>query len=993
MTRTVWMFGVILTLCSGTSVALYAQHLGEFNKRHFTNEHGLPSKEVHAVFQDSKGYIWMTTDHGLCRYNGYAFETFSTADGLANNTLFKAVFDSKGNMWIVGLNNTLTYYDGHTFHAFARNDLLHSPMHQGLSLAMDASDTLWYLRVNKNGINELYRVAYPDYLEQVPIRDITGPPKGNCFLWPVQDQYLCLRYVSEDGQYHDSLAGKPAITKAENGIWLNVKHPISKAFQVDDTRLVVIAEFWGDAMLIQGDSVVYKMPTAVGEGNELNGATWAYASGPDEVWVGRRRGLDKYTGYFSGTPHTEHFMPNEYITHVTRDQVGNYWISTGDNGCFMAPDLRFRTLQPNAPLSANHITSIRQYEGALYMGDSKGQVYFINDSQQAVALIDTAHMAPSWESQDFHIDRQGRIWCGDLMTIYNPETKRTEGEVNNLIRKIIELKDGHILMAYYNGFVMHEPNGKVWFSNASMGYDLRTNALLQTTDGRIWLGNTEGLFELHDGAVVSCSAQHPLLHHRVLGMDETPDGRLLLASKGQGLLIRSEEEVRQVNKDQGLVSDFARCVFAESDTRFWVGTNLGLSRVDMDPHTGNVSEIVNYSVENGLPDNEINDVLRHGEYLWLATSEGACYFDPASIVANSVVPKALITTVKVNNREAKLPLNELRYDQNNVSIGFLAINVRTGNRTRYRYRLLGQSAEWSYTTARDVQYVSLPPGSYTFEVAAMNEDGVWNEAPTPLAFSIHPHFSETRWFRIVATALLLLVVAAAIALVIRNSRRKAHVQAQFFRLRQQALSASMNPHFIFNALNSIQDFILQNEHFEANEFLASFSRLIRLNLEISQQSFVSLADELERLQLYLSLEKLRFEDKLRYEVHVHDSIDQRESRIPVMILQPFVENAIWHGILPKQEGGTVCIHIQQYKQEYLLIDIIDDGVGLQTDGPKKRSKHNSLSIKLTQERLNMLAQMTGRTFSVSLHDHPKSPEVKGTHVRFVLSRPPTLPDE
>lgn len=206
-------------------------------------------------------------------------------------------------------------------------------------------------------------------------------------------------------------------------------------------------------------------------------------------------------------------------------------------------------------------------------------------------------------------------------------------------------------------------------------------------------------------------------------------------------------------------------------------------------------------------------------------------------------------------------------------------------------------------------------------------------------------------------------------------------------MEQQALQAMMNPHFIFNVMNSIQHYINNNEKHEANLFLANFAKLIRMNLDISSKKYIPLEDEIAYLELYLLLESKRFGDKMTYNINVDPQIDCDETLIPVMLLQPYIENAIWHGIMPKTENGHVQIDIDKDKNGMLKICITDNGCGMPKENEKINSftkSHISKGMKMTQQRLDLLGTITGNTLHIFINDAYPGEHYRGTKVVFLL---------
>jgi LytS/YehU family sensor histidine kinase len=191
----------------------------------------------------------------------------------------------------------------------------------------------------------------------------------------------------------------------------------------------------------------------------------------------------------------------------------------------------------------------------------------------------------------------------------------------------------------------------------------------------------------------------------------------------------------------------------------------------------------------------------------------------------------------------------------------------------------------------------------------------------------------------------------------------------------------MNPHFVFNVMNSIQHYINTQNTASANKVLTGFARLIRKNLEICTKSYISLEEELEYLNLYLKLEKNRFGDKLHYIFSIDPEIDLGDTFIPSMLLQPYVENAIWHGIMPKETEGQIQINIKMLDSFYLNIEIIDDGIGIENSLKNKKDTHISKGMQLTKERLNLLAQIEAKPIHLNVHQNA----INGTTVSISIS--------
>jgi sensor histidine kinase YesM len=221
-----------------------------------------------------------------------------------------------------------------------------------------------------------------------------------------------------------------------------------------------------------------------------------------------------------------------------------------------------------------------------------------------------------------------------------------------------------------------------------------------------------------------------------------------------------------------------------------------------------------------------------------------------------------------------------------------------------------------------------------------------------------------------------LILYKAAVTVTRKQKNKEQeqllVKNQILMLEQRALQAMMNPHFVFNVMNSIQHYINTKDTGSANKVLTGFARLIRKNLEICTKSYISVEEEIEYLELYLSLEKKRFGGKLNYQITVDPTIDREETLIPSMILQPYIENAIWHGIMPKENGGTIDVSIGLKSPDLLLIQVKDDGVGIDNSLREKKGEHISQGMSLTKERINLLNQVEANPIQIDIKQNGDS---------------------
>jgi hypothetical protein len=405
--------------------------------------------------------------------------------------------------------------------------------------------------------------------------------------------------------------------------------------------------------------------------------------------------------------------------------------------------------------------------------------------------------------------------------------------------------------------------------------------------------------------------------------------------------------------------------------------------VRFDPRTKNFRS---YDRDDGVGCTDFRDGAfyrtRNGDMYFGSMTNGFEVFHPDQIRDNPNPPPVVITGFKKSNQpfyfDKYLPdLREVTLGSadNDISFEYVALNFSHAGKNQYAYQLAGHDKDWVYCgTRRETMYTNLPPGTYTFRVKATNNDGVWNEKGASLRVIIPPPYYQTWWFR----TLILLALSGVgyafyryrISQVRHEEQLKASFDKQLAEVSMMALRAQMNPHFLFNSLNSINHFIIKNKAEEASEYLTKFSRLIRLILSNSKTPTVTLANELEALRLYIQMEQLRFQNRFEYKIEVEEDVETEYVEIPPLLVQPYVENAIWHGLLNKEGVGHLLLRVYQ-EDQFLYIIIQDDGVGrkkAQELKSRSATKNKSMGMQITSDRVAILNQLTEQDASVEITD-------------------------
>jgi len=308
---------------------------------------------------------------------------------------------------------------------------------------------------------------------------------------------------------------------------------------------------------------------------------------------------------------------------------------------------------------------------------------------------------------------------------------------------------------------------------------------------------------------------------------------------------------------------------------------------------------------------------------------------------------------------------------------------------RYSYILEGAEKDWSPVTKNTfARFSNLGPGTYTFKVKSRNNEGKWNANPASFTFTVLTPWWKTWWFRIFLIASVVSGVYFAVRLRIQRIQWNENNKVRLANNELKALRAQMNPHFIFNALNSIQHFIMNSDESGASKYLNKFAKLIRSILNNTEKTSVSLKDEVESLRLYIELEMLRFENKFDFDIDVDTNTDLDFYEVPTLLIQPYVENAIIHGLVPKKEKGHLQINIR-IENNFIICEILDNGIGRKNSSEIKANSikkgHKSLGMKITRDRLELLNSVRNSSLSVNITDQIGSKgEAEGTKVEIFI---------
>ena len=490
-------------------------------------------------------------------------------------------------------------------------------------------------------------------------------------------------------------------------------------------------------------------------------------------------------------------------------------------------------------------------------------------------------------------------------------------------------------------------------------------------------------------------------HHRtpanVIEMEIDSLGQIWLASLTNGLFCyqpQSRELLHYTARNSRLESNYISELTLDRDGRLWIGSASGIYLMDVQTH----EILTTYSTSQGIT-NTGYDLQYHPDLHWITlnTYPRIARLDLNSFPFNDQTQPPVVTSLQVSGVTLnKVPITSdtqwvLQPSENDLAISFTNLSLNNSDQNQFRYQMTGVDTQWVTTHDRKVLFSRLPAGNYVFRLQASNNEGRWDPRILTLKLRILPVFYATWWFITLVSLACALLIGLLYRLRLRQIRAEEKIKRAYDKkiseIEMKALRAQMNPHFIFNALNSIQKFIFEKDEYAASQYLTKFSRLIRLILDQSHQEFITIQSEIDLLSHYLDLERLRFSQHFSYQIMLDPQVHS-SWLIPSMVIQPHVENAIWHGLMHKEEEGKLDIRFSTTSQGALQVTIEDNGIG-RAKANELRSKQvlkkKSYGSTLSSDRLKSFDQWQHTASSLHIEDlFGVDGEASGTRVTILL---------
>jgi ligand-binding sensor domain-containing protein len=960
---------------------------------HYTSSEGLPSSTVFDMLQDKEGFMWFGTLNGLSRFDGKHFITFNEKDGLNsavitallagdNDDIFIGNYEKGINVLrngkiknfrrkVKGINFNTAFFlrkDGkiYSYTAYGRISVFHEKpdsSHDNF-IAVPASIFIHRLAKLSDGnilaltSNGVFRIENNKLIKM----HITGLP---------DDYYYCLAQRSDSSYF---LGAKGAVYQVKNNSVIN-------KFVVDSYSNKLFYAIFCDSKNNIWFSVLGKGFFVIPDGSDkiLN--------------IGEKMGLE-----------------NTQIDDFYEDNEGNIWIASFGKGVYCLNNLYLRNFSEKDGLTNNNVNCIEK--------DKSGKILF--GTINGISILDNGVISPLK-------DNSGKILSGYINDIKGydeeiyvnwapetPEIKSVSYKDLNFrfynFPSFYKTKSGLYILGNVGNdlriFSKYPPNYKEIVPITIFGdsiYANRVNAIAEDSKNNIWVGTSLGLCQLSEINAKTTPVklkktffpENPVLSSKINSIFADNKNRIWFTGvRGIAYYDLETDSVVSNLSIIDLDNSLPTSVAMDSKQRIWIGTMKGLYLLD----NGKTKLLNNYE---GLLSNEILSLYFDNEInsLYIGTSDGISLLDITSFDAY-VHAKLTVKMINIKAGDSvytnysNLVFNP---DQHDVFINFKAISYSSPGSIKYKYQL--DDHQWIETDNDFLNFISLKHGEYKLRIIAKTQNADWSK-PYFLSFSILPTFIDTIWFDFLLISVLVSILVFIIIwrFKLNNKRMRAELELteKINDLKHQALSAMMNPHFIFNSLNSVQYLINSQRNEEANDYIAMMAKLIRKNLDTAGSGVILLSEEINRLKLYLELEKLRFQENFSYEIITGVDVDTSSLMIPNMIIQPFVENSLWHGIINSGVKGILTVSftfedvdIDSIICRSLIIKITDNGIGINEAKKNIKEDHISKGIQIIEERLKLLSTKMELPKPIMFEDlSDREHHSNGTQV--IISLPPPL---
>jgi len=893
----------------------------------YTTKDGLPSSSIYKCVLDNHGFLWIATDNGIAKFDGKNFKTYSTVQGLPDNEVTDIFIDSNQRIWVTPFRRTAAYYN-------PLKDRFENEETDAELKKVELGNT------NRGSILQFGGMAFCNNL-----RDFFIYKNGKATV------YKGLMNIAKSGTPEKIIEFSPGkyILVSPDSARVFVERKFTKSFPLDNKTF--FSEYFNGVLYISTDDKIKKYSVDA----EGNMALLKEKKLPFLIRIFCRAGKDLAVTTYNRTTYPvdtgtlelkDPLLYNIAVRNVLEDRNGSTWISSIEKGLIKIQQKRISSftitdkgLNDVITQSFNALAIINK---KIVVGNNYGEVLFYDGVydikrralsneknmdgvvRKIVELNDKIYVA--CQTGSFLMDKK-------TLSILN----RFEGQQNGSSKAALLLNDSVILLGNHSTIQLYNLKTEKTIAQRVK----RVTALGINQSKTIYVGSNDGLYRWDRDSLFYFGKTFGALSYRVNTIFSTADNLLWVGLGSDSLLVLSNDKlVKSIALGDIIPGNVCKSLYSNKPGVIWLGTNKGLNKIQYSFTLGQLSFYnTSFGLSDGLIGEQVNDIAIYKDTVYVATTGGISYL-PANLNLPVADITTFITRVSINGADTLVMKDyTLDYGQKDISISFSGADL-TGYYPLFEYRI--NDGGWQKTDKNNIE-LRLASGKYNIQIRGMKRDGSASSQSETISFYIKTPFWQSGVFWTIAVISLFII--SFFVLETRNKqKRKAAVEKvitekKLTELEMQALKAQINPHFVFNCLNSIKGFIFDRDYAQADKYLDKFSDLMRSTIDNSDAAIISLQDEISYLDNYLQLEKLRFEDKFNYKIDVAADIDRELFFVPAMLLQPYVENAIRHGMrFLENSKGQININVKK-ENNFLVCEIDDNGIGREKAAALKSKRH------------------------------------------------------
>ena len=892
--------------------------------KHLTEKNGLNNNNVYKVIQDTKGYIWFATSSGVVKYDGVNYKNFSTNDGLTDYDIISIYEDNDGRIWFHTFNGVPCFY---------KNGIIYNPNNHKLlkkvkltnfisNIFQDHNNTIWI-----SSLSESYSINFNSNSVKLNL-NIVGSffinKNKNTHIFTGIYKYYDVNHKKSyftknfSNKKNYSIVGRGGKLKNNSIIYFAEK----KIYISNSTSPYFFKEYKVDEIIIS--LTIYK----------------------EFIFVCTKNGVYKY--HHDNLKHPiKQILKGKSVTSLMVDHQNNYWFATNKGVYVTGKELTF------IDKNVKDVTNISISQNYILSGNIDGHINLFNKKTLRKIKSFKINQKPKKI-----ISYKDEFYISTDNDSYRISLNKKQTFLKNTATKAFLIKNDTLFMGNARGLFFFNKNlvkvkpFKMESIKSKSSFKFIDKERCFTFDiigDTIFNSSKKYLTKYFKNKVDTLYYAKEAINNRVMGIYFNND-ILYLSTNFKGLfLYKNGEKIYHFDETNGLFSNQINNIFFKNNLCYIV-TKRGIQFLKE-----NKLHKIDLATLNSFTINKVEVV---NDTILLATSSGLLKVNYSNL---NTINNEIKSEITLHSKSKPININtKLDYTNNEAKFTFKVFDYKFPI-TNYSYRLNGLDLIWSETKNNSIEYKNIPPGNYSFQLKYNSK--IINE----FKFSIKKPIWEEWWFNIsllfTIGVLFYIFYKMSLSLKIDKQQKQHKINLMIARAEQDALKAQMNPHFIFNSLNAIQNLILRNKNNNAYQYLGSFSKLVRSILNNSRELTTTIAKEIQFLELYLKLESLRFSGKFNYVIKISSTI-KKEQIIPTMVIQPFVENAILHGLLPLQNKTDAILNINIKEDTFFLyFEIEDNGVGRNNNSKKTRSKE-SLGLKITEERIILYDQSERSGFTI-----------------------------